>query len=498
MAENTPSVTLVGNTLAVLVAAAERTQRGLPTRIISPGGPWGGYFAGVNAGGRLWDAGMVLYEFTSFRDPGTPPDLATYEATRRNDIGRFCGVVRDHVAQFQRTQVVSTPLMHLGGQWLPDLMLSNQLDALQAMPERQLLAQEMRQQGWPAADSAPQRWHPRHKQQWPADGTDGHGRPVTFDEVSRQVHGHGLHDAVMVPFIRKVMNQDDSGLAALYHRMTWLPLFWPETTLSWLEGEGQALPPTLFHQPVDEPVAALCQRLVALLNASPLVRIDSGALPHVRRTRTGFELTLPQGLPEHTDRLGWALTPRQGLQACGLPVDDFQEDRLPVTLMFLRMAAQDVQHLPSVLHCLDACTGAYRVSSAVSTPEARRDGLVDLVVEANPHHFDAVHGAGTDDARTVAAACHDLHTMGVLHAHASPRFSKVMRLAGALPLPTHRSLHHYQQEHETLRQACPGIELIGPSAGPFANSLSEQIIQGLCLARASLSTSLPEPEGMVH
>lgn len=489
MAEHTPSVTLVGNTLAVLVAAAERAQQGLPTRIISPGGPWGGYFAGVNAGGRLWDAGMVLYEFTSFRDTGAPPALNTYEATRRNDIGRFCRVVHEHVSQHQRTQVVSTPLMHLGGRWLPDLMLSNQLDALQALPARQRLAQGLRQQGWPDADADLQRWHPRHKQQWAADGTDDQGQPLTFDQVSRRVHGEALHDAVMVPFIRKVMNQDDSGLAALYHRMTWLPLFWPETTLSWLEGEGQALPPTLFHQPVDEPVAALCQRLVALLNASPLVRIDSGALPHVRRTRAGFELTLPQGLPEHTDRLGWALTPRQGLQACGLPVDEFHEDRLPVSLMFLRMAAQDVLHLPSVLHCPDAGTGAYRVSSAVSTPQARRDGLVDLVVEANPHHFEAVHGVGADDARTVAAACHDLHAMGVLQAHATPRFSKVMRLAGALPLPTHRSLHHYQHEHATLRQACPGIELMGPSAGPFANSLSEQIVQGLCLAHAGQSAT---------
>lgn len=498
MAENTQSVTLVGNTLAVLVAAAERARLGLPTRIISPGGPWGGYFSGVNAGGRLWDAGMVLYEFTSFRDTGTPPDLATYEATRRNDIGRFCGVVRDHVGQFQRTQVVATPMMHLGGQWLPDLMLSNQLDALQALPERQQLAHELRQQGWPAAEPTTQRWHPRHKQQWPTDGTDGHGRPVTFDEVSRQVHGQGLHDAVMVPFIRKVMNQNDSGLAALYHRMTWLPLFWPETTLSWLEGPGQTLPPTLFHQPVDEPVAALCQRLVAQLNASPLVRIDSGAVPSVRRTRTGFELTLPQAMPEHTDRLGWALTPRQGLQACGLAVDDFQEDRLPVTLMFLRLAAQDVQRMPSVLHCLDAGTGAYRVSSAVSTPEARRDGLVDLVVEANPQHFEAVHEGSQDDARAVAGACHDLHTMGVLRAHATPRFSKVMRLAGALPLPTPRSLQHYLHEHEALRQACPGVELLGPAAGPFANSLSEQIIQGLCLARAGQSASLREPESVVH
>ncbi|MEI7464487.1 MAG: hypothetical protein WCJ87_04005, partial [Burkholderiales bacterium] len=56
--------------------------------------------------GRRWDAGMVMYEFTSFRQPGTTPELASYDPLQRNDIGRFCGVVRDYVEGRQATRAV--------------------------------------------------------------------------------------------------------------------------------------------------------------------------------------------------------------------------------------------------------------------------------------------------------------------------------------------------------------------------------------------------------
>jgi hypothetical protein len=238
---------IVGNGLAALVAAAERARRGLPTLVVNPGGPWGGYFAGVHADGIRWDAGMVLYEFDSYRMPAVEPALSSYAPQRRNDIGRFCATVRDYIARHQPTHAIAAPSMWVGGRVLPDLLLANRLDALPQLDCAGAARAEL-------ASALDQRLaspgHARRKDGW------AHGAPDA-DTASRLNHGHVLHDAVFGPFARQVLNRDAAHLAALYHRVPWLPLYWPETLLAALDDDAVLAPSTFWH-PTGASVADLC------------------------------------------------------------------------------------------------------------------------------------------------------------------------------------------------------------------------------------------------
>ena len=86
-------IVLVGNALAVLVAAATLARRGADVVVVNPTRNWGGHFTTFEAGGTVFDPGMVLYEFTSFSPQG-PEDVATYDPSVRNDVGRFCSTTR--------------------------------------------------------------------------------------------------------------------------------------------------------------------------------------------------------------------------------------------------------------------------------------------------------------------------------------------------------------------------------------------------------------------
>jgi hypothetical protein len=46
----------------------------------------------------------------------------------------------------------------------------------------------------------------------------------------------------------------------------------------------------------------------------------------------------------------------------------------------------------------------------------------------------------------------------------------------------------YAHERALMLQSLPGIEALAASAGPYATSLSDQIVQGLKLAEADIST----------
>lgn len=470
---------IVGNALSVVVAATERARRGLRTVVVNPGGPWGAYFAGVQADGRRWDAGMVAYEFTSFRETGSRPALATYDPMVRNDIGRFVAVVQDYVQRRQSTRVIQTPQMWIDGRWLPDLLLSNGLSALPELGCAAAARAELAASR-DAADASP--WHARRKNDWAADGRRPDGSWLDCETVSRINHGQVLHEAVFAPFAHQVLGRDASHLAALYHRIPWLPLYWPETLRAWLEGRPQPLPPTEFSYPVGASVADLCATLGAEMVAAPEVDCRLQKLEAVEAGPAGYTLRLADGATLQAKRLAWALSPHQGLAACGQDLPPPPEQRLPLLLGFLRLPRAAVPRSFSVVHAAATDTGLYRVNHVsdcageVESPEVR------LVVEAHPEVMQARHGVLADDAAVLRAVLTDLARLGIVREGATPDFVKLVRMAGALPLPTAEGLAAYAAHRAALLQRLPGIETIGNSAGPFATALSDQIVQGLALA----------------
>lgn len=482
---------IVGNALAGLVAAAQRVGQGRHVVLVNSGGPWGGHFAGLEAGGRRWDAGMVLYEFSSFQAAGQAPDLASYDPARRNDVGRFLGVVRDWVSVRQCTHTIPAPEMLLAGRRRPDLLLANGWDALPDLPGAALMREQL------AALPRDGCWHPRGKTGWPRDGgtgTDGAASPLLYETVSRRSHGDALHDGVFAPFIRKMLDREASGLAALYHRIAWLPLFWPETLAVAFDGRAPALPATQFSHPVGEPVSALVARLVAELRASPLVTLCEEAPTALRPGRDGCTIEFAQGAPLHARELAWAAPPALALALTGEPPPAEAEDRLPLLIGLLRLPRAALRRRWSVMHLVDPGLGSYRVSDATVNANDQGGPLADIMVEANPGWFARVHPqAAQDDAAVVHAMLADLVAAGLVQPGKAARFGKLLRLRGALPLPTPRSLRQGLQSQERLRGLLPGAALLGPAAGVFVSSFADQVVQGLALAARGASAERRTP-----
>ena len=85
----------------------------------------------------------------------------------------------------------------------------------------------------------------------------------------------------------------------------------------------------------------------------------------------------------------------------------------------------------------------------------------------------------------------DLAGLGVIDDGQTADFSKLLRMPGALPLPTADGLAVQADQRTQLLARWPGVELFANSAGPFATSLSDQVIQGLLLARGATNDLPP-------
>jgi protoporphyrinogen oxidase len=481
---NKNELCIVGGSLATLVAARERSRKEMQTVIIHSNSHWGGYFGGVEINGRLWDAGMMLYEFTSFRTPAITPSLKDYNPRSRNDVGRFTKIVKAFVSEIQETRCVSAPLMRINGKTLPDLILGNSIASVTKLLNADSIKDDLRSHLCSAQSSE---WHARNKNIWnPKSG-------VSFADISRINHGDVFHETVIRPFAEKVLGGDATEISPAYHRVPWLPLYWPETLLAALNGVINTLPETRFNYPCNASIADMCSCLANEILSSPFVKVIRQNVSSIRNRTGGYEIVMGNGEIIFTQRLAWSQSLKEALVVCDVSVAPFAEKYVPLHLIFMQVPRNYIKHDFSVLHNLDSDTSSYRIFNASNCAGELDTQYVRLVVEVRMTNYEGQTSRGISDAELVQLALSDLVMQDVSREGIIPSFACVKRLPNALLLPTKSSLQKYNFYHSEIQKFFPGMELIGNSAGAFANSLADQIIQGLkCAESGSCTSSLTD------
>lgn len=458
---------IVGNALAGLVAAAELARAGREVTLINPGGPWGGYFAGVTVDGAAWDAGMVVLEFTAFAHQAGREALATYDPAVRNDIGRFARLVGDWLEARFPTRVIDPPRMRVAGVELPDLIMGNELDALRRLPFADAARADLAR----LPDPGP--LHARQKAQGPAYADAG------FEAASRANHGAVLHERLFQPFLDKVFGDHAASLLARYHRIPWLPLYWPETLRAVLDGAAPPIAPSPLSYPAGASVAEVVRALVAELEASPRVRMLTGPITGVSVRGPGGTVRLADGTVVVASRLAWAHAPSALIEVLGGEAWRQPLRRAPLALAFFTVAEDAVAHPFSVLQLVEPSAALYRITDLAAC--AGQTGPRRWVVELNLDVFAARHGEALDDAALPAAVARELADLGLADL-AALRPAGVKRVPGGFAVPDAEALEAWVFERGALDRLAPGVTLMAAGSGFMVTSLSDQVVQGLKFA----------------
>ena len=465
---------IVGGTLAGLVAAAEMDRAGRSVTLINPGGPWGGYFAGLEIDGAVFDAGMVALEFTAFATPAGRDALATYDPSVRNDIGRFAGVVGDWLEARFPTRVIEPPRMRVAAIDSPDLIMGNDLAALPSLPFAAAARADL------AALPAPGERHARCKAVGPAYAD------LSFEAASLANHGATLHEQLFAPFLSKVFGRHADALLARYHRIPWLPLYWPETLKAVLDGAAPSIAASPLNYPVDASVAAVVRRLVDELEASPRVRMLRDQIVRLDPAGRGGALRLAGGAVLETPRLAWSHAPAALLQALGDAPWDGTLRRAPLALAMFVVAAEAVSAPFSVLQVVDPTVALYRVTDLTTCAGAA--GPRRWVAELNLEVFAARHAEALDDAALLAAVAEELVTLGLVDATAlTPLAFK--RVPGGFAVPDADALAAWTFERDAIDRLAPGLTLMAAGSGFMVTSLGDQVVQGLKFADEILAAA---------
>jgi hypothetical protein len=465
---------IVGGGLAGLVAAGELGKAGARVTLIDPRGAWGGYFAGVQLADRRVDAGAVNLEFSAYAPQASRAEVSTYDPERRNDVGRFAGVVEAWArarADFRRME---TPRMRVDGVFLPDLLLGGALEALPKLPFAAAASAELRTM----ADAGS--LHARGKVAGAAyDGLD-------FESASRANHGAVLHERLFGPFVRKVLGGHAGRVLARYHRIPWAPLYWPETLLSVLEGAPPPIGEMPYSYPAGSSVAAIIADLVDEVRSAPGVTMVQGDdIAAVRADAAGGEVQLKGGRTLSAGRIAWNGATGGLVRALGATASPGPRARAPLALVFLTVPEAAVRQEFSILHLVEETAAAYRVTD-LTTCAGAAEPHRRLVVELNTDVFAERYGA-QPAAEVAAAVARELAGASVL---ASPEVAdpaKAVVAPGGLTVPDRAAVEAWTADRAAIDALAPDVDLLGAAAGFMATSLNDNVVQGLRLADRVLS-----------
>lgn len=352
--------TIVGGSIACLVAASEAAAQGARVRLIAPRRGLGSGFASVDASGRAVDLGARLIEVAAESSP-------TWSDWTPGEARRLSGHVRSYVEG-----LLGAPLVELAqakvsvdGRHADDFLATLDLSSL----PRLVSPFELEAMHRETADVT-----------WSPSGT--------LEAASLTSHGPTFHTRFVASRAEKLYPGRWRHVGADVRHRLWAPLFHPKTLRAGLEGRiDRGREPVRYFAPASGVFGPVVKRLLA--------RIDRGGVETVLYDRL-------DGLDGDQLVVDGAPIPIAGDLALGvsfaelarLAGHDEHVDEMALDVAWLEVAADDLLVDAAYVNVMDAANPAYRVSFGGRAPVGRRVVCVELAAGGAGRAVDAVTTAG--------------------------------------------------------------------------------------------------------
>lgn len=456
-------IILLGNNLAMLVAALELSSRGRKVVLMLDGKSAGGHFSGAQFDGYNFDIGMVLFERAA--SAAQSSELSEYRPQRRNDSARFTTLTANYLDRYISTVRVPTPQVFAGGRRYADFVVANRLDCFSSLVDPEIVRGEL--SDVPVSDAL----HASRKLVSSAYDS------ASYEQASLFNHGPTLHSACFEPLCEKILGVSSSTILARYHRLAWLPLYHPETVLKVVSGGQECLAEYPFWSAVGGFSGELTRSLKRSLLESSVEIVEEAVSDMVQDADGRYTVTV-QNVEYSSFRLGLGLTQERARQLLRKPATQAAEG-VSVSILFGLVPRRHLVDVVSSLFVLDSEYAVYRVSDqdacAGLDPEWHR-----LSIEINPVYFARLYPEINVNQQQ-ACILAEIVRLKVISELGAFKVLRYIQVANALPLPTVTALHDSVQFAAELCDQS-GLELTGSLLGMGVSSINDQIVQGLKLA----------------
>ncbi len=458
-----------GNNTSAMISALELSKKH-SVALINPTPNWGAHFAGININGTSFDIGMNFFEFTTFHKPSH--DILSYDPKARNDSARFFQMVENYISSKIEFVEVDKIEILSQGVFAGDIVMANQLDILNKLPKE--TTEKIKQELEAILASNTKTLHASQKKI-----NEDLFLKTSYWDVSVANHGKTFHDLFIEPFCKTIFNISSKDFPALFHRIIWTPLFYPETLLNAIKTNEQ-LAPTLFHYPVKGMFSTFLNEVLKEIKENKNIVVFSKAPKQIIKSSENiFELAFEDETFSST-KLIWCNDLQSLLKLFSAKTPEFTPEKASITLAFCSTESVNITRLFS---CLYVCNESpiYRITNQEYAAKDSTNPLTRLVLEFN---YDVLNAKGIDTNEKINSHINSFLIKNNIIKEAIPDVSiSIKAIKNAVNLPTLNNFNNFENLFNLTQNLLPEVELLGPASGFVSTSFNDQVVQALKIGK---------------
>lgn len=432
---------IIGNSYSCLMLATLVSNK--KVNLISDYNFLGGIFNGIDTDLGHFDLGMNYVEI--FNDKNQ--DISKYNPNIRNDFLNYTYHSNKFLTVNYKLDKVPIGLSIVNGVFYDDYFIFDKLNFLSKIPENQkkIILSQL---------NFSNENHPNQKY------TDPDYLSYSYEYICKKLYGPFFYENYLEPFLLKVLNCKGSEIPALFHRLAWMPLFYPETIKDAINGIFFE-PKNCFYYPKGHDFNYLVNKLKDKIKRAPNIKILSNKVNLDLKNRLVVE--------------GEDINPQNvflGTNISKLLKRDHSQ-KASLIFVFAKIDSDNLKRLFSVVNVLDKCTPIYRVTN--QNFNSKNCKSYKFCFEINKDYLHDYF----NESDIIKLVNGFLVQYQITKKILSKNFINIKYFNEIIELPTFKNFSNFNLNKIKLN----AFNLLSPSISFFSNSLNDQIIESIKVSK---------------
>jgi len=450
-----------GNSIAALVASitlAKKKNNNI--LLINPKDFWGGHFNSIKIGSEKFDIGMFLYEFDSLKIKNLSPKK--YENKNFQNSQYFVSNIKKFINQFFLTKEISPIKIFYNKSFYEDYLISNNLSFLNKIKLKEKIKNDLNKINIGLLKK--KKIHPSYKR------LSNIFLKKNLYQISLRNHGKTFHDNFIEPLCKKILFCSSKDIMAKFHRVPWLPLYWPETLKKQLS-EQNNLKTFKFEYPHKSHGTLITKKIVKNVEKQKnITTVLSMQNTSIKIKNKNFFVNNQKILAKNFIFGGDF---RDFLKIKKIKINE-NFSKTSIGLIFMTTQTKNIKKQFSVINFIESKFFFYRIVNQSSINH--KTNYSNISIEFNKEYLNFC--LERDKVKFEKLLKESLKEIGI--------FSNIKKIKFTTKIfdnvymhPNKKNYKMYKSNYNQISKFIPKSNLIGPSSGFYLSSFNDQIIQGL-------------------
>lgn len=450
-----------GNSLASLLASLSLSKsKKNKIMLINPKNFWGGHFNSIKIDRNEFDVGMFLFEFTNMTQKNLKP--SKYDNLKFQNSQFFVNSVKSLVNKYFVTKKILPIEILFKNKFYEDYLISNNISFLKSIGLKKKIYQEIKEINVKSLK--------RNKLHSSQKRYSQKFLSKSLNDISIYNHGKTFHQNFIEIFCKKTLYCSTKDVLARFHRVCWLPLYYPETIRDELIKKNK-LKLFEFEYPINELGTTITKKLISTIKKKKNIFINHGLENITFRLNNKFLFFNENKIKKKNFIFASDLFDFKKFKNIKLN-NNFEKSSMGI--IFITTNKKNLKKKFSIINFIDPEISFYRIVNQSSLNFKKK--ITKLTIEFNLDYLN--HISKNKNLEIDRMIIQNLKDINIFYDISTLKY-KVKIFKEIYMKPNKINFNTYNKNYKNVLRFMSKKNLIGPAAGFYKSSFNDQVIQGV-------------------